>query len=133
MKKKNLIIALGVTSAAIAALVPYRVQKEENEADDGKTVVKLKALSYALDVSVEKEKGVDIVLKVPGITKASIVSVEKHIDIPKDDEQAVEEDNGEELVTDEEFDLGDEIEEAVEDIADAAEDFIENAEEALED
>ena len=132
MKKKNLIIALGVTTAAIAALVPYRVQKEEDEADDGKTVVKLKALSYALDVSVEKQKGVDIVLKVPGITNLSLVNVEKHVDLPKDDDEFAEDDSGEELVTDEEFDLADESEELAEDIADAAEDIIEDAEEALE-
>ena len=132
MKKKNLIIALGVTTAAIAALVPYRVQKEEDEADDGKTVVKLKALSYALDVSVEKQKGVDIVLKVPGITNLSLVNVEKHVDFPKDDDEFAEDDSGEELVTDEEFDLADESEELAEDIADAAEDIIEDAEEAFE-
>ena len=129
MKKKNLIIALGVTTAALAALIPYKVEKEENEAEEGKTVVKLKALSYALDVSVEKEKGVDVVLKVPGITNVSLVNVEKHVDLPKDEEPE-EDDNGEELVTEEEFDISEETEDFAEDIADAAEDI---AEEAVED
>ena len=132
MKKKNLIIALGVTTAALAALVPYRVEKDESEAEEGKTVVKLKSLSYALNVSVEKKKGVDVVLKVPGITSASIVNVEKHIDLPKDEEGPAEEDDGEELVTDEEFDISEEDAEVEEDIADAAEDTAEEAEDTAE-
>ena len=86
MKKSTLAITLGAIAVAAAALVPYKVEKEEPEEGSKTTKVKLRALSYALDISVTPDEGVDVNFKAPGISKVSLVSVEKHIDLKKDDD-----------------------------------------------
>jgi len=88
MKKSTLAITLGAIAVAAAALVPYKVEKEEPEEGGSTTKVKLRALSYALDISVNPKEGVDVTFKAPGIGKGNfnLVNIEKHIDLKKDDE-----------------------------------------------
>ena len=90
MSKKALFITLGAVAVAAAALVPYKVKTEKDEENET-TTVKMRALSYSLNVKTTAKEGVDVEFKVPNIKNFNIVNVNKHIDLPKKKEEPVEE------------------------------------------
>ena len=90
MSKKALFITLGAVAVAAAALVPYKVKTEKDE-ENSTTTVKLRALSYTLNVTTNADAGVDVEFKVPNIKSFNIVNVNKHIELPKKKEEAAEE------------------------------------------
>lgn len=87
MKKSTLAITLGAIAVAAAALVPFKVEKEDPEEGSKTTKVKLRALSYALDVSVTPDESVDVSFRTPGISKFNLVNVEKHIELKKPEDE----------------------------------------------
>lgn len=86
MSKKALFITLGAVAAAAAALVPYNVKTEKDEETQKTIGIKLRALTYTLNATANADKtGVDIEFKVPSTKNFSIVHINKHIDLKKDE------------------------------------------------
>lgn len=98
-RKKTIgwIVAGAAAAAVIATLVPYKVEKEDPETEEGTTKVKVRAISYAVELAVTPDKSIDITLKSPGITKKGLINAYKHIELKKPDDEAV--DGGDELDT----------------------------------
>ena len=97
---KKLAIALGVTAAVVATLVPYKVEKEEPTEEKKETKVKLRAIAYALDLAVTPDKALDLTFRSPGIGNINLINVDKHIDLSRPESEFVE--GGEEIATEDE-------------------------------
>lgn len=91
MSKKALFITLGAVAVAAAALVPYKVKTEKDEETQKTTGVKLRALTYSLNVTANADKtGVDIELKVPNVKNVNLINICKHIELGKKEEKEAE-------------------------------------------
>ena len=105
--RRNKAIGIAIAGVAVAAvvasLVPYKIEKEDPEEGGDTTKVKVRAISYAVDLAVAPDKSLDITLKAPGITKKSLINVEKHFDLTKADDDTVT--GGDEIETEDETDL----------------------------
>lgn len=89
MSKKALFITLGAVAVAAAALVPYKVKTEKDEETQKTTGLKLQALSYTLNITADAARtGVDIEFKAPGIKNVNLVSINKHLDLTKTEDEA---------------------------------------------